>query len=247
MEQKDITCYPKILDKKNGNVYYRNTCKQCRNAQKTACLTPEARKRDKDIALARKQSDPVKFMNVAREATRKHYEKNKHDPYYLLGLRLKRQCLRDVFNKDETKQLVLTGCKCEIVRRWFEFNYEVDMNKDNHTELWEVDHVIPVSMFDLNDNEQKLKCFHWTNLRPVYSAVNKKKSNKLLPSYVQQHVTKLENFLKEYPEYQTSLENSWWRTFQVRYGNNLANDDDEFVHLLKSTIRNEARCLLQTT
>lgn len=31
----------------------------------------------------------------------------------------------------------------------------------------DIDHIIPINTFDLNDPEQQKRCFHYTNLRPL--------------------------------------------------------------------------------
>jgi hypothetical protein len=48
-------------------------------------------------------------------------------------------------------------------------------NKDQ----WEVDHIIPVSAFDLNKPEQQFKCFHYTNLQPLWTKENRSKGYKI--------------------------------------------------------------------
>jgi len=46
---------------------------------------------------------------------------------------------------------------------------------------WEVDHRRPCASFDLNDEEQKYMCFHWTNLQPMWGKENSKKLNSYNP------------------------------------------------------------------
>jgi hypothetical protein len=42
------------------------------------------------------------------------------------------------------------------------------MTWDNHGDVWEIDHIIGCINFDLTDIEQQKKCFHYTNLQPLF-------------------------------------------------------------------------------
>ena len=50
---------------------------------------------------------------------------------------------------------------------------------------WEIDHRRPCDSFDLNDEEQKYMCFHWTNLQPMWGQENNEKSNDYDPETFQ--------------------------------------------------------------
>ena len=43
---------------------------------------------------------------------------------------------------------------------------------------WHVDHIRPVASFDLTNEEEFKKCFHYTNLQPLWADENLKKSDK---------------------------------------------------------------------
>jgi Prasinovirus endonuclease VII len=44
---------------------------------------------------------------------------------------------------------------------------------------WHIDHIIPCSSFDLTDPEQQRRCFHYTNLQPLWWHENLAKGKKL--------------------------------------------------------------------
>lgn len=53
------------------------------------------------------------------------------------------------------------------------------MTWDNFGTVWHIDHVLPMSRFDLANQAQRAVCFGWTNLQPLRSSDNRQKSDKL--------------------------------------------------------------------
>jgi hypothetical protein len=52
--------------------------------------------------------------------------------------------------------------------------------KNNTINGWHIDHIIPCEAFNLFDIEEQKKCFHYTNLQPLWSNINIAKSD-ILP------------------------------------------------------------------
>jgi len=48
------------------------------------------------------------------------------------------------------------------------------MTRENQG-VWHVDHIKAVANFDLEDEEEQKKCFHYTNLQPLWAEDNLKK------------------------------------------------------------------------
>jgi len=49
------------------------------------------------------------------------------------------------------------------------------MNWENHGKLWEIDHIIPITRFNLLDPEEQKKAFHFSNTQPLNWRENRKK------------------------------------------------------------------------
>ena len=115
------------------------------------------------------------------EAKRK-YENNRlrRDPNFKLSLYLRnrvRGALKGLHKSDATMKLI--GCTIEELWKHLESKFESWMIRENYG-LWHVDHIIPCASFDLTDSEQQKKCFHYTNLQPLWATDNIKKYNKIL-------------------------------------------------------------------
>jgi hypothetical protein len=75
----------------------------------------------------------------------------------------------------------LTGCNVDELKHWLESQFQEGMSWNNHgNDGWHIDHIIPCASFDLTDPEQQKKCFHYTNLQPLWAKDNLHKSCKII-------------------------------------------------------------------
>jgi len=84
------------------------------------------------------------------------------------------------------KTIELIGCSVDFLKDYLESQFKDGMSWDNygnpngdHTNCWHIDHIIPCSSFVLTDPEQQKKCFHYTNLQPLWAKDNIRKHAKL--------------------------------------------------------------------
>ena len=84
------------------------------------------------------------------------------------------------FVKNILKKNELIGCDLNYLNSWFSFQFKHDMTFENYGKIWHIDHVIPCSHYDLTKKDEQKKCFHWSNLRPLYKKDNLKKSKKII-------------------------------------------------------------------
>jgi len=88
------------------------------------------------------------------------------------------------------------GCNCTFYLDWI-LNVDTKYTFENYGKEWHIDHVIPLSKFDLTDDEQQLIAFNWRNTMPLSVKENLSKNNKILQSQIQQHVSNLLEYHKK--------------------------------------------------
>lgn len=118
-----------------------------------------------------------------RQHIRDYQKKQRQNPVWKmrrnLGSRLsevlaKRKIMRSRRLKD------LLGCDLDSLRRHLESRFKPGMSWENYGFFgWHVDHVIPCASFDLSTDEGQRRCFHYTNLSPLWCRDNIVKGKKL--------------------------------------------------------------------
>ena len=74
----------------------------------------------------------------------------------------------------------LTGADWPTFSAWIQNKFKKGMTWDNYG-LWHIDHERACSRFDLTKPDQQRKCFHYTNLQPLWGLENIKKGSKIIP------------------------------------------------------------------
>ena len=76
-----------------------------------------------------------------------------------------------------TKQLStkeILGIDIETYKKWIKWQMTPDMTLDNI----EIDHVRPISSFDISDDEKLKEAFNWRNRQPLLKEIHQKKGIK---------------------------------------------------------------------
>jgi len=98
---------------------------------------------------------------------RKQYHEN---PTYRLKIKFKDRLSKALKkNHKKGKTVELLGCTIQEYKLYLESLFKPEMNWENHGSVWEIDHIKPVSSFDLNLKEDQLKCFHYSNTQPLFT------------------------------------------------------------------------------
>lgn len=90
------------------------------------------------------------------------------------------------------------GSSFEQMANWLEYNFTSKMTWQNRGIEWDVDHVIPVSKWDLSNPEQTYMCYNWKNLSPLNSPKNRiEKNNMIDHDQIVQHKAQLRKYYLE--------------------------------------------------
>lgn len=110
-------------------------------------------------------------------------KKLKKDPAYRMMHNLRRRlqlALKSQGVKKDINSKKLFGADQETIWKHLESKFKKGMTrKNNNLKGWHVDHIKPMSSFDLSDPSQLRECNHYTNLQPLWWWENIKKGNKI--------------------------------------------------------------------
>ena len=126
-----------------------------------------------------KQKEFYKSPEQIRKSNERHMRKYNNDPLYKLRHNQRKRIstafkrLADGHKSMSTMRLI--GCKQDELKRHIESQFLDGMNWDNYGTAWHVDHIIPISWFDLTNEKCQLIAFNFNNMKPLWAEENMKK------------------------------------------------------------------------
>ena len=117
---------------------------------------------------------------IIKNNTKRKKIRLKTDLNFKLITNLRRRILHALKNNIKSNSTIkLLGVKhVEEVWKHLEKSFKPGMTRKNHGK-WHIDHIIPCSSFDLTKPEEQAKCFHYTNLQPLWASENLAKGSKI--------------------------------------------------------------------
>ena len=73
----------------------------------------------------------------------------------------------------------MIGCSQAFLRKWILHQLYGDMTEENYSEIWCLDHCLPLSKTNLSNENDMNKSTNWINLRPMYVKDNIVKSDRI--------------------------------------------------------------------
>lgn len=179
--EKPFSEFSKAKKHKDGLHYY---CKDCDNSIRKknyyANHENERNKRKEQYIKNKKRYNQlaVKYQRI----------KYKTDPGFNIRMRLSsriREVLKSSYTTKKNKTVDYLGIsipefKIHIEKQFYINKKTGEMMNWNNMSKWHLDHIIPCYSYDLTKVEAQKKCFHYTNLRPMWAEENLKKGNKFI-------------------------------------------------------------------
>lgn len=115
-----------------------------------------------------------------RERKRLDSARRRLRPSERIAGNLRRRINKVILQKSSGGRLEsLLGCSPMEFRAFIESQFIVGMGWHNYGRAWHIDHRLPCSSFDLTDEGQQKRCFHFSNMRPLWAKTNMRKGNRI--------------------------------------------------------------------
>ena len=166
---KPLSSYGKHKTMSDG---LRKSCKDCRTVERK-----EYRNKYKlDICEYNKRyyitnKDTIKIKRRLYE-----HERYYNDIQFYLHSCLSSRLRSGLKYKSKTTVSYI-GCSYEFITNYLHSLFEEGMTWENRGSLWEIDHIIPVSAWDMANELEVLCCWNYRNLQPLWKSINRSKSN----------------------------------------------------------------------
>lgn len=144
--------------RENNKEYYKNYYKEYYKNNKDKIIRQHV-KYNKDYYKNRRKNDPIFML------------------YHSISTNLRNSLKNDGYKKNSRTFEVL-GCSYDFFVRYIESKFEHWMNWENYGKYngefnfgWDIDHIIPIN--EANSECDIIKLFHYTNLQPLCSKINR--------------------------------------------------------------------------
>jgi uncharacterized protein (DUF983 family) len=135
----------------------------------------------------------IKCSNKFRHNRLKCKDCERDDPIEKFKRNVRSRIHSALKKKKEMNTIKYLGCTSHEYLNWI-LNYDERYSLENRGKEWHIDHVIPLSRFNLENKEEQLIAFNWRNTMPLSAKENLAKNSKILTSQIEQHL----KYLKDY-------------------------------------------------
>lgn len=159
---------------------------------KSKKIIEKNKKKEEEIGIDNKKCSccsSIKHNSSFRYNRLKCKDCERDEPLDKLKRTIRSRILSALNNKNK-HTIEYLGCNTPEYLNWLLRN-DAGYTLENRGKVWHIDHVIPLSHFNLENEEQQLIAFNWRNTMPLSCKENLKKNNKIIKSQVEQHYKNL--------------------------------------------------------
>ena len=151
--------------------------------------------KNKEALLARAKEYKAKNKDAINATRRKYLKQKMKDPTERIKRSMKTLLLAKI--KKHSSSTTYFGTTMDFILKWLEFNFSDNMSWDNYGTLWQIDHTIPVNLWNVKDQNEALMCFNWKNLMPLKAETNLRKASHLHPYRIFYQEQRVRDFHKK--------------------------------------------------
>lgn len=177
--------------KPRTNEYYKN-CRKCKIYCKSYYSERKPDRRDYQRIYDSKEVNKDKKKLYGRQFRKEGRNRCKHniykysckicDPVGHLISTCRSHIYRALFSNNILKEnhtIDYLGCSILFLKEHIQKQFKPHQNWDNHGEVWEIDHIIPIR-YDNPTEEEVIKRLHYSNLQPLDKEINRSKKNRYI-------------------------------------------------------------------
>lgn len=150
------------------NATYCRSCAMIISYNKRGRLTTKEK-----IDKKREYRTTLKYKNFHNKYVKYRYQNDTSFKVEMLLRSRINQAIRGYRKSKSTTQLL--GCSINQLKEHLEKQFKSGMSWDNYG-TWHIDHIKPRCSFDLSKPKEQKKCFHYSNLQPLWAEENFKKN-----------------------------------------------------------------------
>lgn len=197
-KDKSLDCFYKRSFSKDG---FKNKCKKCvsdrnkergqeryllfkewasKNKDKIRVSRTRYYQKNREKILSQRKKNRASNLQKHREI-RNSYDRKKidSDVNYKLAKNLRNRMRMAIKRRYKSGSAVRDlGCSIDFLKIYLESKFLDGMSWDNWSKTgWHIDHIIPLSSFDLTNRIDFLKACHYSNLQPLWATDNLSKGD----------------------------------------------------------------------
>lgn len=189
----------KRRDKYNNNEEHREKLIRAAIIFKQNKAEQRRKKKEEEIGIGNKKCSKckkIKHEYCFRHNRLKCKDCERDEPLEKMKRYIRTRIYNALIKRKNQHTIEYLGLTSDKYLKWI-LNYNSVFTIENYGKEWHIDHVIPLSRFNLEDPDEQLIAFNWRNTMPLSAKENLAKNNRIDILQVEQHYHHLSEYHKQ--------------------------------------------------